>query len=100
MWKISYQHLFLELAFASLLSSCFQELAKSGKQGFYEGRVAKAIIEILQSNGGVMSLEDLKNHGTEEVKPLVTNYKVCQLPTYQLCSAVRLGNDLCNHSLP
>lgn len=54
-----------------------QELAKSGKQGFYEGRVAKAIVEIIQRNGGVMDLEDLKSHFTEEVKPIVTNYKVC-----------------------
>nr|XP_056706370.1 helicase-like transcription factor [Euleptes europaea] len=58
-----------------LLANTFKELAKSGKQGFYEGRVAKAIIEILQNNSGVMNSEDLKNHVTEEVKPIVTNYK-------------------------
>lgn len=48
-----------------------------GKQGFYEGRIAKAIVEVIQSNGGVMDLEDLKSHTTKEVKPIVTNYKVC-----------------------
>ncbi|XP_015280298.1 PREDICTED: putative gamma-glutamyltransferase YwrD [Gekko japonicus] len=57
------------------LADTFKELARSGKQGFYEGRVAKAIVDILQNNGGVMNLEDLKNHATEEVKPIVTNYK-------------------------
>ncbi|XP_077204821.1 glutathione hydrolase-like YwrD proenzyme isoform X2 [Paroedura picta] len=57
------------------LADTFKELAKSGKQGFYEGRVAKAISEIVQLNGGVLTLEDLKHHATEEVKPIVTNYK-------------------------
>ncbi|XP_054838233.1 glutathione hydrolase-like YwrD proenzyme isoform X2 [Eublepharis macularius] len=57
------------------LANTFKELAKSGKQGFYEGHVAEAIIEIIHSNGGVMNLDDLKNHVTEQVKPIVTNYK-------------------------
>ncbi|KAH0624068.1 hypothetical protein JD844_007398 [Phrynosoma platyrhinos] len=57
------------------LANTFKELAKSGKKGFYEGRVAKAIVDIVQSNGGVMDLEDLKSHVTEEVKPIVTTYK-------------------------
>ncbi|XP_053246224.1 glutathione hydrolase-like YwrD proenzyme isoform X3 [Podarcis raffonei] len=53
----------------------FQELAEFGKRGFYEGRVAKAVVDVIQSNGGVMDLEDLKSHATEKVKPIVTNYK-------------------------
>ncbi|XP_066477620.1 glutathione hydrolase-like YwrD proenzyme [Tiliqua scincoides] len=57
------------------LANTFKELAKSGKQAFYEGRIAEAIVKIIQSNGGVMDLEDLKSHVTEEVKPIVTNYK-------------------------
>ncbi|KAJ6669425.1 hypothetical protein lerEdw1_008234 [Lerista edwardsae] len=57
------------------LANTFKELAKLGKQGFYQGHIAKAIVEIIQSNGGVMDLEDLKSHTTEEVKPIVTNYK-------------------------
>ncbi|XP_063162672.1 glutathione hydrolase-like YwrD proenzyme isoform X2 [Candoia aspera] len=58
-----------------LLANTFKELAKSGKRGFYEGHVAKAIVDVIQSNGGVMDLGDLKNHVTEEVEPIVTNYK-------------------------
>ncbi|XP_067395389.1 glutathione hydrolase-like YwrD proenzyme isoform X2 [Emydura macquarii macquarii] len=57
------------------LANTFKELAKSGKKGFYEGCVAEAIIETVQRNGGVMDLEDLKSHVTEEVKPIFTNYK-------------------------
>ncbi|XP_062987550.1 glutathione hydrolase-like YwrD proenzyme [Elgaria multicarinata webbii] len=57
------------------LANIFKELAKSGKKGFYEGHVAKAIVDAIQNNGGVMDLEDLKSHVTEEVEPIVTNYK-------------------------
>ncbi|XP_026557377.1 uncharacterized protein LOC113436888 isoform X1 [Pseudonaja textilis] len=58
-----------------LLANTFKELAKSGKRGFYEGHVAKAIVDVIQNNGGVMDLGDLKSHVTEEVEPIVTNYK-------------------------
>ncbi|CAM4720263.1 unnamed protein product, partial [Lepidochelys kempii] len=44
----------------------FQELAKSGKKSFYEGCVAEVIIETVQRNGGLMDLEDLKSHVTDE----------------------------------
>ncbi|KAG8136029.1 hypothetical protein E2320_009011, partial [Naja naja] len=57
-----------------LLANTFKELAKSGKRGFYEGHVAKAIVDVIQNNGGVMDLGDLKSHVTEEVEPIVTNY--------------------------
>uniref|UniRef100_A0A8D2LPU6 Gamma-glutamyltransferase n=3 Tax=Varanus komodoensis TaxID=61221 RepID=A0A8D2LPU6_VARKO len=57
------------------LANTFKELANCGKQGFYEGRVAKAVVDVIQRNGGVMVLEDLKSHATEEVEPVVTNYK-------------------------
>ncbi|TFK05301.1 double-stranded RNA-binding protein Staufen-like protein 2 [Platysternon megacephalum] len=53
----------------------FQELTKSGKKRFYEGCVAEVIIETVQKNGGIMDLEDLKSHVTDEVKPIFTNYK-------------------------
>ncbi|XP_015678825.1 uncharacterized protein LOC107294133 [Protobothrops mucrosquamatus] len=58
-----------------LLANTFKELAKSGKRGFYEGHVAKAIVDVIQNNGGVMDLGGLKSHVTEEVEPIVTNYK-------------------------
>uniref|UniRef100_A0A6J0SMB5 Glutathione hydrolase-like YwrD proenzyme n=1 Tax=Pogona vitticeps TaxID=103695 RepID=A0A6J0SMB5_9SAUR len=64
-----------QLFYNPFLANTFKELAKSGRQGFYEGRVAQAIVDVIQSNGGVMDLEDLKSHGTTELKPIVTNYK-------------------------
>ncbi|XP_069474466.1 glutathione hydrolase-like YwrD proenzyme [Ambystoma mexicanum] len=65
------------------LAETFKELSKSGKKGFYEGRIAEAIVQLLKSNGSVMTLEDLKNHKTEQVQPIFTTYKgvkVWELP--------------------
>nr|XP_009664201.1 PREDICTED: LOW QUALITY PROTEIN: gamma-glutamyltranspeptidase 2-like [Struthio camelus australis] len=57
------------------LASTFKELAGSGKKGFYEGRIAAAIVETVQRRGGVMDLEDIKSHTTDEDKPIFTNYR-------------------------
>ncbi|KAM4770735.1 glutathione hydrolase-like YwrD proenzyme [Rhinophrynus dorsalis] len=66
-----------------LLANTFKELAKSGKKGFYEGGIAKSIVHVVKNNGGVMELDDLANHVTEEVQPICTSYKgikVWELP--------------------
>jgi gamma-glutamyltranspeptidase/glutathione hydrolase len=57
------------------LAETFRTLAEHGKQGFYEGRIAEAIVEIIQSYKGVMSLDDLKNHYNTYDEPISTNYK-------------------------
>ncbi|XP_063297067.1 glutathione hydrolase-like YwrD proenzyme [Pelobates fuscus] len=65
------------------LANTFKTLSEYGKQGFYQGWVAEAIIKVLKSNGGVMELEDLASHVTEEVQPIYTTYKdinVWELP--------------------
>ncbi|KAM7161037.1 LOW QUALITY PROTEIN: glutathione hydrolase-like YwrD proenzyme [Macrochelys suwanniensis] len=61
--------------FPGYMLQLFQELAKSDKKRFYEGCVAEVIIETVQRNGGLMDLEDLKSHVTDEIKPIFTNYK-------------------------
>ena len=57
------------------LAQTFKDLAKHGKSGFYEGRIAEAIVELIQSKDGVMTLEDLKNHNNTFDKPISTNYR-------------------------
>ena len=52
-----------------------QELATKGKTGFYEGRIAKAICDTVQSHGGVMALDDLKNHRSTFEEPISVDYK-------------------------
>lgn len=52
------------------LAKTFRSVAEHGKDGFYKGRVAEAIVELIQSKGGVMELEDLAKHETTFVEPI------------------------------
>lgn len=80
------------------LGKTFREVAEKGKDGFYKGRVAQAIVDLIQSKGGVMSLEDLANHSTDFVEPIkytfneeVTVYEVIPLvPTSNLNKSSRM----------
>lgn len=45
-------------------------LAKHGKSGFYEGPIAEAVVKVSQEYGGYLTLDDLKNHASEEVDPV------------------------------
>ncbi|KAF8227428.1 gamma-glutamyltranspeptidase [Tricholoma matsutake] len=56
------------------LAKTFRELATHGKDGFYKGRVAQAIVDLIKSKGGVMELEDLANHETTFVEPISYTY--------------------------
>ncbi|KAM8804825.1 LOW QUALITY PROTEIN: glutathione hydrolase-like YwrD proenzyme [Eudromia elegans] len=58
-----------------VLASTFKELARYGKRGFYEGRIATAVVETVHRHGGMMDLEDVRSHTTDEVKPIFTNYR-------------------------
>ncbi|MCE7743082.1 MAG: gamma-glutamyltransferase [Candidatus Heimdallarchaeota archaeon] len=57
------------------LAQTFRSLAEQGKSGFYGGRIANAIVDLIQSLDGVMSLDDLKNHHTTFDNPISTNYR-------------------------
>ncbi|KAM5530697.1 hypothetical protein V8D89_015621 [Ganoderma adspersum] len=52
------------------LAKTFREVAIHGKDGFYKGRVAQAIVDLIKSKGGVMELEDLAKHQTDFVDPI------------------------------
>ncbi|GLB36126.1 putative gamma-glutamyltranspeptidase [Lyophyllum shimeji] len=56
------------------LAQTFRELATHGKDGFYKGRVAQAIVDVIRSKGGVMELEDLAKHTTQFVEPIKYTY--------------------------
>eukprot|EP00105_Crassostrea_gigas_P040115 XP_019924263.1 PREDICTED: uncharacterized protein LOC105331781 [Crassostrea gigas] len=58
-----------------LLANTFKELGTHGKPGFYSGRVAKAIAEVVQQHGGVMTTEDLASHVTTFEDPISADYK-------------------------
>ncbi|KZT30675.1 gamma-glutamyltranspeptidase [Neolentinus lepideus HHB14362 ss-1] len=52
------------------LAKTFRAVAEQGKDGFYKGRIAESIVELIQSQGGVMELEDLAKHETTFVEPI------------------------------
>lgn len=52
------------------LAKTFRSVAEKGKDGFYKGWVAEAIVELIQSKGGVMELDDLAKHETSFVEPI------------------------------
>ncbi|KAK4050422.1 hypothetical protein OIV83_003492 [Microbotryomycetes sp. JL201] len=56
------------------LAKTFETLAAEGKKGFYEGRIAQAIVEAVQKRGGVMQLEDLGSHESAFVDPISYTY--------------------------
>ena len=44
------------------LSMVLQKIANQGHKGFYEGEVAQKIVSDVQKNGGILTLDDLKNY--------------------------------------
>lgn len=56
------------------LAKTFRAVAEQGKDGFYKGRIAEAIVELIQSKGGVMELDDLAKHETSFVEPIKYTY--------------------------
>lgn len=50
-------------------------LALEGKAGYYQGRIAQAIVDVVQSNGGLLSKEDLSLHRSKFDDPIKITYK-------------------------
>uniref|UniRef100_UPI0037E716C6 glutathione hydrolase-like YwrD proenzyme n=1 Tax=Semicossyphus pulcher TaxID=241346 RepID=UPI0037E716C6 len=82
------------------LARTLRELGEHGKPAFYQGRVAQAIVDIINQNGGVMTLEDLSSHDSEVITPISTEYKGVRLweppPNSQGLAALLLLNILEN----
>jgi gamma-glutamyltranspeptidase / glutathione hydrolase len=65
------------------LGESMRTIAEEGADAFYEGEIADAIVEEVQSAGGVMSHEDLAEFSPEFVDPVSTTYngtEVYELP--------------------
>ena len=57
------------------LAKTLKAIAIQGKSGFYEGEIAKKISDFIIEQGGFLSEWDLKNHRSEWVNPVSTNYR-------------------------
>ena len=56
------------------LAATLRAIAEGGPDAFYSGPVAEAIVRSLREQGGVMSLDDLKNHRSTWDEPIHTDY--------------------------
>ena len=56
------------------LANSFEQIVEYGKDGYYKGKIAEAIVEAIQSRGGVLSLGDLASHQSEFVKSIFVDY--------------------------
>ena len=57
------------------LANTLRQIAEGGPDAFYSGPVAEAIVTSLQEQGGVMTLDDLKNHHSTWDEPIHTDYR-------------------------
>ena len=65
------------------LANTLRIIAKKGRKGFYEGDIAKVMSDFIIEQGGFLSYNDLKNHKSEWIDPVSTNYRgfdVWELP--------------------
>ena len=57
------------------LATTLELLAKQGRRGFYQGEVAQKMVDSVRNNGGIWTLEDLKNYKIIEREPVKFDYK-------------------------
>jgi len=65
------------------LAQTYREIANHGRDGFYKGRIAEAILAKSASLGGTMVSDDLSSFEGEWVTPVSTSYrgwKISELP--------------------
>ncbi|MDX1456867.1 MAG: gamma-glutamyltransferase [Marinobacter sp.] len=57
------------------LAATLQRIADEGVQGFYEGETARLIVDEMERNGGLITLEDLKNYRPAIRQPVHGRYR-------------------------
>lgn len=57
------------------LARALRELVAGGAEAFYQGEIAAAIVDTVQSAGGVMTLADLAAHESAWLEPISTTYR-------------------------
>jgi gamma-glutamyltranspeptidase/glutathione hydrolase len=57
------------------LARTLEMVASGGKEAFYQGAIAEAIVSVIQEAGGCMSMEDLASHGSTWEEPISVTYR-------------------------
>ena len=64
-----------EVFVQSELADTFKKIARGGRDVFYRGSIAEAIVACSQENGGLIAMPDLNDHASTWVTPISTNYR-------------------------
>jgi gamma-glutamyltranspeptidase/glutathione hydrolase len=65
------------------LAATYEKIATGGRDAFYKGDIARTISGFMQSQGGLLSYQDMASHTSNWVEPVSTNYRgydVWELP--------------------
>jgi gamma-glutamyltranspeptidase/glutathione hydrolase len=57
------------------LARTLRTLARGGRDAFYRGEIARAIVDYCQRNSGFLSMEDFASQKSEWVEPISTTYR-------------------------
>jgi gamma-glutamyltranspeptidase/glutathione hydrolase len=57
------------------LARSLEQIAQHGRDGFYKGEVAAAILETMKKHGGTMTVQDLTEYSSEFAEPISTTYR-------------------------
>ncbi len=69
------------------LANTLKRIKDKGQKGFYAGETAALIVDEMQKNGGIISLDDLEKYEAKERIPDVFNYKGNTIVTMPLPSS-------------
>jgi len=61
------------------LARSYRLLAAQGRDAFYKGDMARALVDFSEKNGGLFSLKDFADHTSTWVEPVSTTYRGCQV---------------------
>ena len=85
------------------LAKTLEIIAEKGRDGFYEGDVAKTMADFIQSQGGFLTYEDMSSFHSEWTPPVSSNYRgydVWELPPNgQGIAALQILNILENYDV-
>lgn len=85
------------------LARTLRLLAGQGRDAYYQGEIARAIVAKSQALGGFFTLEDFASHTSTWVNPVHTNYRGCEVyelpPNGQGVAALEMLNILEGYDL-
>ena len=64
-----------DIVFQKDLANTLKIISENGREGFYVGEIAEKIVNDIQSNGGLITLDDLKNYSAHDSKILTGSFQ-------------------------